>query len=103
MLRQARRGGVGSRPLGTPPQGVRPSPFPTGRAPGGRPAVETRPWRPGEPPGGPPRHTSHWKAEVSVFVEYFCGGPLYTRTGIAFGDLTQRPAHGDSVEVMGEP
>jgi len=57
-------GGVGSRPMGTPPQGVRRSPLPPGHAPEGRPAVETPPRRPREPPGGSPRHTPHWKAEA---------------------------------------
>ena len=61
--RKREAGGVGSRPMGTPPHGVRRSPLPTGRAPGGRPAVETPPRRPGEPPGGSPRDTPHWKAE----------------------------------------
>ena len=49
--------------MGTSSQGVRPSPFPTGRAPR-RPSGRRNPSpRPGEPPGGSPRDTPHWKAE----------------------------------------
>ena len=50
-------GGVGSRPMANALTGRSAFNSPPGRAPGGRPAVGTRPWRPGEPPGGSPRHT----------------------------------------------